>query len=142
MPSKPLFPIRNLFREMELRFCRSRPLLTPDHLGYYLTFLLLDHPIDETWMILLDAKHRIVDSVQCTEGILAIENMNTVHSMKDKRVRYFCLAHTHNTYSTQPSEQDKITHYNISTYFGKDPEYIGCYILNQSLDYCYLPPST
>lgn len=142
MPSKPVFPIRTLFRELELRFSRTNPMPTSAHLGYYLAFLLLDHPIDETWMLLLDARYRLVKSIQCTEGILEIETMLTIPELKDKRVRYFCLAHTHSEESTEPSGIDRGTHNAISTHYAKDPEYLGCFILNQALDYCFLPPTT
>lgn len=142
MPSKPIFSVRTLFRELELRFFRNQPLPTPDHLGYYLTFWLLDHPLDESWMLLLDDHYKIVDSIQVTEGILAIENMLTLRNIaKRKQGVYYCLAHTHSDYSTEPSHMDMMTHRTVANHFAKDPEYLGSFILNQALDYRFFSPS-
>lgn len=140
MPSKLPFPIRALFRELELRFCRSISLSTPELLGYYLTFLLLDHPLDETWLILLDKDKRLVDSIQFTEYVLNKVEFPDVLQNRDQRAVYYCFAHTHSTDPTKPSSLDMGTHRNMVQYFSKDPEYLGSYIVNQALDYSYLPP--
>lgn len=140
MPFKLPFPIRALFRELELRFCRSIPLSTPDLLGYYLTFLLLDHPLDETWLILLDEEKRLVDSIQFTDSIFDKEEFPDVLYQQDKCAAYYCFAHTHSSGTTEPSGPDRGTHRNLVQYFSTDPEYLGTFIVNQAMDYCYLPP--
>lgn len=139
MESNTGFSLRQLFRELELRFGQSRPLSSPELLGYYLTFLLLDRPLDEVWLILLDSRKQLLQAIQITESTLYKERYPPL-LQKDPRTKYYCLAHTHGEYPTEPSREDIFTNQNVSTYYGTNPTYLGAYIVNQALDYTLLPP--
>lgn len=139
MQSHTAFSLRDLFRELELRFCRSLPLSSPELLGYYLTFLLLDHPLDETWLVLLNSRKRLLHSIQITVSTLSKEEFPPL-LQKDVRAKYYCLVHTHGDYTTEPSRADIYTNRQVSTYYGTKPTYLGAYIVNQALDFNLLPP--
>lgn len=139
MQSHTGFSLQELFRELELRFGQSIPLSSPELLGYYLTFLLLDHPLDETWLILLDSQKRLLRNVQITESTLSKEKfVPLLHS--DTRIEYYCFVHTHGNYPIEPSRADIFTNQQLSTNFGTNPTYLGAYIVNQDLNFELLTP--
>lgn len=139
MPSHTGFSLRDLFQELELRFAKELPLTSPELLGYYLAFLLLDHPLDETWLILLDSRKRLLHITQITESTL-FKDMYPPLLQKDARAKYYCFVHTHGDLPTTPSSADIYTNRSVTTYHGSDPNYLGAYIVNQALDFRFLSP--
>lgn len=136
MQSHTGFSLRDLFRELELRFGKELPLSSPELLGYYLTFLLLDHPMDETWLILLDSRKRLLRARQITESTLSKDKFPPL-LQEDVRTEYYCFVHTHGDLPTTPSDADIYTNRSVSTYYGTNPTYLGAYIVNQAMD-CFL----
>ena len=122
-------------------------------IGYYLGFLTYGLGPGYAFALFLDKKRKLLKTVKLKQEGLPIPEsiLDAIDSeLKDKRVKYFLVAHNHKDKPLVPSIDDRITTDAITARYAKSSaEFIGHYITSGfdyllvkydgQIDRCYKP---
>lgn len=151
--TKPIKPFSRISYDLSESKRVSVCLDSSSAIGYYLTFLTHSLDAGYAFALFLDKKYKLVSLVKLKQDGKPIPKpiLDVIDSeLKNKKIKYFLVAHNHKDKPLIPSPEDiKTTDVITERYADSSAEFIGHYITSGfdymivtydgQIDRCYLP---